>query len=125
MRVTRRFLVVNGAALAAGLVVGLAAVGFRWVISLIEHLSFLGEFEAVARETNEFFVSPWGWAVFLVPFLGGLAVGFIRKAWPESRQRGVAEVMAAVQARGGHLRARSSWGHAILSAITVGTGGST
>ncbi|MFA5943585.1 MAG: chloride channel protein [Candidatus Thermoplasmatota archaeon] len=125
MRVTRRFLVVNGAALVAGLVVGLAAVGFRWVISLIESLAFEGRFEATARETNEFLTSPWGWAVLLVPLLGGLAVGLIRKAWPESRQRGVAEVMAAVQARGGHLRARSSWGHAIISAITVGTGGST
>jgi CIC family chloride channel protein len=125
VRVTRRFLVVNGAALAAGVVVGLAAVGFRWVINLIERLAFLGRFDATAKEANEFFVSPWGWAVLLVPFLGGLAVGFIRKAWPESRQRGVAEVMAAVQARGGHLRARSSWGHAIISAVTVGTGGST
>ena len=125
MRVTRRFLVVNGAALAAGAVVGLAAIGFRLVISFVENASFLGRFEATARETNEFFHSPWGYAVLLVPFLGGLAVGFIRKAWPESRQRGVAEVMAAVQARGGHLRARSSWGHAIISAITVGTGGST
>lgn len=125
MRVTRRFLVVNGAALAAGLVVGLAAVGFRWVINLIENLSFKGQFQATAAESNEFIVSRWGWAVLLVPFLGGLAVGLIRKAWPESRQRGVAEVMAAVQARGGHLRASSSWGHAIISAITVGTGGST
>jgi chloride channel protein, CIC family len=125
VRVTRRFLAVNGAALAAGALVGLAAVGFRWFINLIENLSFKGRFEATAAETNEFIVSPWGWAVVLVPFLGGLAVGLIRKAWPESRQRGVAEVMAAVQARGGHLRARSSWGHAIMSAITVGTGGST
>jgi CIC family chloride channel protein len=125
VRVTRRFLVVNGAALVAGAVVGLAAVGFRWIINLIERLAFLGRFDATARETNQFFVSPWGWAVLLVPALGGLAVGFIRKGWPESRQRGVAEVMAAVQARGGHLRARSSWGHAIISAITVGTGGST
>ena len=125
MRVTRRFLVVNGAALVAGLAVGLAAVGFRWFINLIETLAFEGKFEATARETNEFIVSPWGWAVLLVPFFGGLAVGLIRKAWPESRQRGVAEVMAAVQARGGHLRARNSWGHAFISAITVGTGGST
>jgi CIC family chloride channel protein len=125
VRVTRRFLVVNGAALAAGLVVGLAAVGFRGLISLIENLAFGARFQATVRESNEYIVSPWGWAVLLVPFFGGLAVGFIRKGWPESRQRGVAEVMAAVQARGGHLRARSSWGHAIISAITVGTGGST
>lgn len=125
MRVTRRFLVVNGAALAAGAIVGVAAVGFRLVIDFVQNASFMGHFTATAQETNRFFRSPWGYAVLLVPFLGGLAAGFIRKAWPESRQRGVAEVMAAVQARGGHLRARSSWGHAIISAITVGTGGST
>ena len=125
MRLTRRFLVVNGAALAAGIFVGLAAVLFRLVIDLIENLSFQGHWGATAREENELLTSPWGWAVVLVPVGGGIVVGLIRKAWPESRQRGVAEVMAAVQARGGHLRARSSWGHAILSAITVGTGGST
>lgn len=125
MRVTRRFLTVNGAALVAGAIVGLAAVGFRLVIDFVQNASFLGQFDATAQETNRFFRSPWGYGVLLVPFLGGLAVGFIRKAWPDSRQRGVAEVMAAVQARGGHLRARSSWGHAIISAITVGTGGST
>jgi CIC family chloride channel protein len=125
VRVTRRFAAVNGAALVAGGLVGLAAVAFRWIINLVESLSFTGHLSATAWETNGFIHSPWGWAVVLVPFAGGLAVGFIRKAWPESRQRGVAEVMASVQARGGNLRARSSWGHAIISAITVGTGGST
>lgn len=125
MRVTRRFLVVNGAAVVAGVLVGLAAVGFRWAINFVENASFKGVFAATAQETNEFLRSPWGYAALLVPFAGGVLVGLIRKAWPESRQRGVAEVMAAVQARGGHLRARSSWGHAIISALTVGTGGST
>lgn len=125
MRLTRRFLVVNGAAVIAGILVGLAAVLFRLVIDLIETLSFEGRWGATPREENDLLTSPWGWAVILVPTVGGLIVGLIRKAWPESRQRGVAEVMAAVQARGGHLRARSSWGHALLSAITVGTGGST
>lgn len=125
MRVTRRFLVVNGAALAAGILVGGAAIVFRLGIDLIENVAFLGSWTASAREDNSLFISPWGWAVLLVPFGGGLIVGLIRKAWPESRQRGVAEVMAAVQARQGHLQARSSWGHAIISAITVGTGGST
>lgn len=125
MRVTRRFLVVNGAALVAGALVGLAAVVFRLGIDLIQNMAFTGSWVADAREDSEMLVSTWGWAVLFVPFAGGLLVGLIRKAWPESRQRGVAEVMAAVQARSGQLRARSSWGHAIISAITVGTGGST
>jgi chloride channel protein, CIC family len=125
VRLTRRFLAVNGAALLAGALAGLAAVVFRLGIDLIESLAFLGEWLATPREEGAFFVSPWGWAVIFVPAAGGLAVGLIRKAWPDSRQRGVAEVMAAVQAKGGKLLGRSSWGHAILSAITVGTGGST
>lgn len=125
MRVTRRFLVVNGAAVIAGALVGLAAVLFRLGIDLIENVAFTGTWAASALEDSDMLVSPWGWAVILVPAAGGLIVGLVRKAWPESRQRGVAEVMMAVQARGGILRARSSWGHAIISAITVGTGGST
>lgn len=125
MRVTRRFLVVNGAAIVAGVLVGLAAVLFRLGIDLIENVSFTGTWAASAVEDDSILVSPWGWAVILVPATGGLIVGLVRKAWPESRQRGVAEVMMAVQARSGILQARSSWGHAIISAITVGTGGST
>ncbi len=125
MRVTRRFLALNGAAILLGAAVGLAAVGFRLLIDLIQNVSFSGDFTATPGEENRFIVSQWGWLVILVPALGGLAVGIIRKTWPETRQQGVAEVMAAVQARGGILRGRSSWGHALISAITVGTGGST
>jgi CIC family chloride channel protein len=125
VRVTRRFVAVNGAALVAGLLVGAAAVGFRWAISAIQNLAFTGGLAGTPAENSGFIRSPWGWAVILVPAAGGLLVGAVRRAWPESKQRGVAEVMAAIQARGGHLRARSSWGHAIISAITVGTGGST
>lgn len=122
---TRRFLALNGAAALVGLVVGLAAVLFRYAISLIENVAFLGSFVATAQEESRFIVSPWGWAVLLVPTIGGLLVGQIRTLWPETRQQGIAEVMAAVQAQGGVLKGRSSWGHAIISAITVGTGGST
>ncbi len=122
---TKRFLALNGAAAVVGLAVGLAAVLFRYAISLIEHVSFLGDWVATPHEENRFFTSPWGWAVLFVPALGGLVVGAIRHIWPETRQQGIAEVMAAVQAQGGVLKGRSSWGHAIISAITVGTGGST
>ncbi len=125
MRLTKRFLALNGAAAIVGLLVGLAAVAFRFIIDLIQNASFEGDFHATARETNEFLVSPWGAAVVLVPLLGGLAVGLIRRVWPDTRQQGIAEVMASVQAKGSVLHARSSWGHAVISAVTVGTGGST
>lgn len=125
MRLTKRFLALNGAAAIVGVLVGLAAVLFRYAINAIEALVFEQDWHFTAKETNEFLLSPLGWAVVLVPTLGGLTVGIIRRVWPDTKQQGIAEVMAAVQAKGSILHARSSWGHAIISAITVGTGGST
>jgi len=132
----KRFTALNGAALAVGAFAGLAAVGLRDLIHLVEDLSFRtpsylrgvgagGEPILSPRESNQFIVSDWGALVILVPLVGGLLVGLIRQFWPGTRQYGVTEVMAAVQAKGGILRGRSSIGHAAVSAITVGTGGST
>lgn len=120
-----RFTALNGAALVVGALAGLGAVGLRWLIDLVQNLAFSGAVAASPREENQFFHSPWGVLVFLVPAVGGLVVGLIRRYWSETRQYGVTEVMAAVQAKGGILRGRSSWGHGLISAITVGTGGST
>ncbi|MHB8634104.1 MAG: chloride channel protein [Thermoplasmatota archaeon] len=128
---SRRFVRLNGAALLVGLLVGFAVVFFRWGINLVEQLSFglgpLGTLwqRVTAQERNQFFVSPWGALVILVPALGGVVVGLIRHFRPDTKQQGVAEVMAAVQARGGVLRGSTSIGHAVISAVTVGTGGST
>lgn len=125
----RRFLRLNGGAVAIGVLGGLAVVLFRYLIRLVEEAAFnpgpglLGR--VTAKETNTFISSPWGWLVILVPAAGGLVVGLIRTLRPDTKQQGVAEVMAAVQAKGGVLRGRTAWGHAIISAITVGTGGST
>ncbi|MGB0653309.1 MAG: chloride channel protein [Thermoplasmatota archaeon] len=125
MLVTRRFTALNGAALLVGVVVGLAAVGFRGLINGIENLAFRGDWGATAREENEFLTTEWGLLVFLVPAVGGVVVGFVRYLFPELRRQGIAEVMAAVQARGGIIKGRTSWGQAFISGVTVGTGGST
>ncbi len=125
MPATRRFTALNGTALLLGVLAGLAAVFFRWAISLVENVAFRGKVAASAKESAEFIQSPWGMLVFLVPAAGGLIVGLTRLLFPEIRRQGIAEVMAAVQARGGLIRTRTAWGHAFLSAMTVGTGGST
>lgn len=122
--VTRRFSALNGTAVLIGILAGLAAVLFRWLISAIESVAFRGEFAATADETG-YIVSTWGALVFLVPTAGGILVGTVRAIFPEIRRQGIAEVMAAVQARGGIIRGRTAWGHAVLSAVTVGTGGSS
>jgi CIC family chloride channel protein len=120
-----RFTALNGAALVVGALAGLGAVALRWIIDLVQNAAFFGVLSATAKEENRYFISPLGVFVVVVPLVGGLAVGLIRKYWAETRQFGVTEVMAAVQAKGGILRGRSSWGHGLISAITVGTGGST
>ncbi|HEX2066039.1 MAG TPA: chloride channel protein, partial [Candidatus Thermoplasmatota archaeon] len=120
-----RFTALNGAALAVGALAGLGAVALRWLIDLAQHLAFEGTLTATPREENEFLQSRWGLLVLLVPAAGGLLVGLVRHFWRETRQFGVTEVMAAVQAKGGILRGRTSWGHGLMATITVGTGGST
>lgn len=125
MLVTRRFTALNGAALFIGVLAGLAAVVFRGMTSFVENLAFRGDVAVDLHHDQGFLTSIWGVMVFLVPVLGGVVVGFIRLIFPESRRQGIAEVMAAVQARSGIIRGRSAWGHAIISAVTVGTGGST
>ncbi len=121
---TRRFTALNGTAILIGVLAGLAAVAFRYLINFIENIAFRGSFTATPEETG-YIISPWGALVFLVPTVGGALVGLVRATFPEIQRQGIAEVMAAVQARGGIIKGRTAWGHAVLSAVTVGTGGST
>lgn len=122
---SRRFTVLNGSAIVVGALAGISAVLLRYAIDFVQNLAFLGVVAATPKEENKFLVSPWGALVILVPTAGGLLIGVVRRFWAGMRQHGVTEVMAAVQAQAGVLRAKSSLGHALVSAITVGTGGST
>ncbi len=121
----KRFTALNGMALVVGAIAGLAAVFFRYLISLVQNLAFQGAFLGDPREDSMYFLSRWGPWVVLVPLAGGLAVGLLRRFWPGLKQHGITDVMAAVQSKGGILKGRSSWGHALVAAITTGTGGST
>ncbi|WNY23520.1 Voltage-gated ClC-type chloride channel ClcB [Methanimicrococcus hongohii] len=63
------------------------------------------------------------WTIILVPMLGGLAVGFIRKYFLKTHY-GVESVIEASALHGGRLKAKYALGEAFLSVITIGTGGS-
>lgn len=124
MAFSRRFSTLNGTAVIVGVVAGLAAVGFHAIINIVEMIAFRNA-EGTTFGHGTFQNTGWGIWVILVPAVGGVIVGAVRYFLPETRQQGIAEVMAAVQARGGILRGRTAWGNAAISAITVGTGGST
>ncbi|MFX1265283.1 MAG: chloride channel protein, partial [Promethearchaeota archaeon] len=78
-----------------GVVSGLVAVGFRWLIFGTGTL-----FVLVPQQ-----VGIWGW--FVIPALGGLLVGFIVQNYaPEAKGHGVPEIVDAYSFRGGRIRMR-------------------
>lgn len=124
MGFSRRFSALNGTALLLGLLAGLASVAFRDLIGFVQALAFEGRI-GLATNEGDFIEPVWGLWVFLVPATGGALIGLLKYFFPNLNRQGISEVMASVQARGGTILARKAWGHALLSAITVGTGGST
>jgi CIC family chloride channel protein len=104
-------------AVAVGLVAGLGAVLFRWLIEAFQTVFFDGG-SAVFGFLGDYYV-------ILIPALGGLLVGplvyfFAR----EAKGHGVPEVMEAVALRGGRIRPRVALVKILASSICLGSGGS-
>lgn len=120
----REYLILGSLAVAVGIIVGLASLAFRALISFVHNALYLGDltfrYDAYQHSTFEF-----GWLVFLVPALGGLIVGLIVKyGAPEAKGHGVPEVMFAVLKKKGRIKPRVGIVKALASAITIGSGGS-
>lgn len=106
--------------IAVGLLTGLGAVLFRWLI-----LSSRDFFFGSLPLATSLFGFPRHWFIPLVPMLGGVLVGpIVFKFSTEARGHGVPEVMSAVALHGGVIRPRVSLAKSIASAICIGSGGS-
>ncbi len=104
-------------ALIVGLVGGLAAVGFHYLIDYL-HEEVFGR---IAHWSSD--LGPFKFMPGIV--LGGLLVGpLVTRAASEARGHGVPEVMEAVNRRGGRIRTRVASVKAIASALTISSGGS-
>ena len=104
-------------ALLVGIGAGLGAVVFRWLISIVQNLTY--------SDTSTFFQSIAPYHLLIIPALGGLIVGpIIYHFAREAKGHGVPEVMEAVALRGGKIRPRVALVKAVTSAICIGTGGS-
>jgi CIC family chloride channel protein len=100
-----------------GVVSGLGAVIFRWAISGFDSVFFDGGEEALGFLGRYY--------VILIPALGGLLVGpLIYFFAREAKGHGVPEVMLAVAATGGRIRARVAAVKTLASSICIGSGGS-
>ncbi len=104
-------------AIVVGIIAGLGAVLFRWLINSFQSfffdggghlLSFLGQYY-----------------VILIPAAGGLLVGpLIYYFAREAKGHGVPEVMEAVALKGGRIRPRVAAVKSLASSICIGSGGS-
>jgi CIC family chloride channel protein len=104
-------------AVIVGVVAGLGAVAFRWLIKNFHSLFFNGGGQLLSY-LGEYYV-------IIIPAIGGLLVGvLIYFLAREAKGHGVPEVMEAVALKGGRIRPRVSVVKALASSICIGSGGS-
>lgn len=122
-RFLRQSLPLDGLALLIGILGGLSAVAFRWLLNFVNNASF---FQQLSVEFTPPLANELGWLVVLVPAAGGLLVGLITTyVAPETKGHGVPEVMEAVMMHGGRIRPIVVLAKALASGFCIGTGGSS
>ena len=110
------------AALAIGLSVGLLTVGFIQAIAAIQDLFFGTNSMYLARHLRA--EAQW-WQIFLVPMIGGLAVGLLTQYFmPASRPQGIADVIEANALKSGYMSSWVGLKSIALSALSLGSGAS-
>ncbi len=114
-------IVLSVLAVVAGAAVAYGTIGFRWLIGVIQ----LGYFGTAEEKLYSFAAGlPW-WQILLAPAAGGLFVGlFLKYVMPGGRPVGVAHVIEAGALRGGRMSLNQGLGAALVSAVTLGSGGS-
>ncbi len=118
------YLLMNILAMDVGMIGGIGAVVFRYMISFVHNLSFMGELSP-DYNAYSYVITNFGWLIFLAPAIGGLLVGLLIKyGAPEVKGHGVPEVMAAMLKEGGRIRPRVGIIKVLASSITIGSGGS-
>ncbi len=106
-----------GLSVLIGVVSGLGAVAFRWLINSFNTLFFDGGGNILSFMGDYY--------VILIPAAGGLLVGpIIYFLAREAKGHGVPEVMEAVALKGGRIRPRVAIIKSLASALCIGSGGS-
>lgn len=103
-----------------GLLGGFGAIGFRYLIGLVQRIAYGGGGNLLELVR----ALPWSMKIW-VPAAGGLVVGpLVYFMAREAKGHGVPEVMEAVALRSGIIRKRIVVIKSLASAISIGTGGS-
>ncbi len=113
-------LMMPGLGMVVGLLGGLGAVAFRYLIEFFQTLIY-GSGADLATVVHTL---PW-WRVVLGPAIGGAFVGpFVYFLAREAKGHGVPEVMNTVAREGGIIRKRVVVVKTLASAVCIGSGGS-
>ncbi len=105
-----------------GMVAGIGAVLFRYLIGFFHNLFLFGKLSFI-YDSNKHFTSPFGPWVILIVTLGMFIMGFIiEKYAPETKGHGVPEVIDAVLTNGGKIRQVVAIVKTIATAIGIGAG---
>lgn len=111
-------------AIVVGIVAGLGAIAFRYMIGFFHNLFFLGKVD-FQFDSAEHIVSNWGVWVIIVPVVGLVIVNWLTETFaPEAKGHGVPEVMYAVVENRGKIRPVVALVKSLASAICIGSGGS-
>jgi len=112
-------------AVVVGVIAGVGALFFRYLIGLVHNLFFLGKLSPLYDASVHTPPSPWGAAVILVPVAGGLGVAFLVQHFaPETKGHGVPEVMDAIYYKTGKIRPVVALVKSLTSALSIGSGAS-
>ena len=109
-------------ALVIGVAAGMAAVGFRVGISVLQDFFYGASDKALHSKLSTLH---WAW-VLGIPIAGGLAVGLFMQAFSKThRPQSLADVIEGAALREGQVDKREGIVSTIVSLITLSTGGST
>ncbi len=116
------YLKISLLAILAGGVAAYGALAFRYILDSVQNLTFGFFHEQVYSGVSQL---P-GWHILLATTLGGLFLGSILYRFlSNSAPQGAVDVLRAVKTSGGKLSLRNGAGSAMVSAASVGIGGST
>jgi len=107
-------------AVVLGLVGGGAAVGLFTLISLMTHLTLLGDVGFSLPSLRGYHPTPW---LIVYAVAGGLIVSLFAAWAPVIRGHGIPESMEAILERDSRIRPRAAIAKPLSAAVTIGTGG--
>ncbi len=109
-------------ALVIGVAAGMAAMGFRVGIGILQDFFYGASDKALHSKLSTLH---WAW-VLGIPVAGGLAVGLFMQAFSKTRRpQSLADVIEGAALREGRVDKREGIVSTIVSLITLSTGGST